>query len=161
DLARYLSDRGDLRGAGESILDAVKYARSAQAMYHANLRTALHTMYGLNQADASLPYFARAEPLIPRVPAAYVDAFGCHFSYAHALVNAQRPVDAIAHATRAIDLDPKDPHAQEIVGRAYLDSGDPGRARAAYSTALALSAAANAPVSAYTYFGLGQACLAL
>lgn len=161
DLARYLSERGDLPAADRSLLLAVRYAHSPGAVYVANYRMALHKMYGLNQAEASLPYFSHADSLRTLVPPALEDAFGFHFSYAHALLNAHRFPDAVAHASRAVTLNSQDPHAQEVLGRAHLDTGNLAQARRAYTSSIKLYEASHLPVPGYTYFGLGQTEFAL
>ena len=161
DLSRYLSQRGDLSAADESLLRAAGYARSPTTVFVVNYRIALHKMYGLNQPEASLPYFSHAESLRALVPPVVEDAFGFDLSYAHALLNARRFSDAVVHARRAVDLNARDPHAQELLGRAYLDTGNLLEAKRAYTASITLYEASHTPVPGYTYFGLAQTDFAL
>lgn len=161
DLARYRVERQETQAVGEALLRALLYARSPAVVYSANYRMALHTMYTLNDAAASLPYFRAADTQRTSARSSSADEIAFRLSYGHALVNAHRSVDALPELDAAAALDPQNPRAHELMGRAQLDSGDPSRARVAYVTSVRLYAASGVPVPVYTYWGLAQTYVAL
>jgi tetratricopeptide (TPR) repeat protein len=161
DVAAWQLEHGDVAGASRSLSRSADLARSPRARFDANVRLGAHLMYTANAPGESLEAFARAEAEVSAIRDESADVHGLRVMRAHALLNLNRPEDALPVARGAVATGASDPAARTLLGRALLDAGNPAGAVPEFEASIRLAGEARTPASGYAWWGLAQARQAL